>query len=179
MLDILRESWSGLLAWAAPPIRLAIAVAIVALLVARLGPPAVRALGRFLAGGAVPLAGVLTLPEYVATSVSRRMTGRPALGAYAYGQALGTSAAAVTVLGRSLAKATPHHLRYPKKTVIAVGALLVLCWYTGLTTSSGSGFANRLNTRLAGMDTWMTGSPTVAPFPPPAPCNPTPPPRKR
>jgi len=75
-----------------------------------------------------PLLELLTYPEFLLTTATRRTGRQPLPGTYAYGRTLGTLAPPGTRLGRWLA-GRRKGLRFPWKTTLLIIAVFTACWY--------------------------------------------------
>src|SRR6266545_8114432 len=98
-MDAAHSVWTHALGWLVPPLRLSIFLLLVLLLVLKGLPALLRFAGRAIEVGATPAALLLTYPEYLTTSLSRRLGWRLAPGTFTYNQLLGGLAASASILG--------------------------------------------------------------------------------
>ena len=98
----LREAWVQLFTWAPPSVRVAAALVVGVAFLVKGAPKVVGLVGLLLRRGSEPAMAVLTYPEYVLTSLFRRMSWPLLPGTYAYGRLLGAVAVAVGALGSML-----------------------------------------------------------------------------
>lgn len=156
-MSISRAAWAALLDWVPPPVQLSIALVLVLIILTKLVPFLLRLAGKGLRLGWSPMLGLLTYPEYLATSMCRR-AGQPLLpGTYTYGRVLNALASAGTGLGRWLQERFTKMLRYPWKTTIFVIALVVGCWYAAPKIPPGEPktLVGHINTDDVRINSWL------------------------
>jgi hypothetical protein len=152
-----REAWTSLLSWLPPPMRVAIAIIITALIVTKLAPRVIRGCGNLLHACWAPLLEILTYPEFLLTSLSRHYGRRPPPGTYSYGRTLGTLAATGTSLGQWLRNRFQAYPRFPRKTVIFIIAIIVACWYLTpkIPASEPKTVMSHMNNDVVRVDSWV------------------------
>jgi len=123
---ILAES----LDWLAAPLRIGLVSVLVLVLAFALGRVLLRFAGGVLARGAVPAAELLTYPEYLITSLCRRLGCRPLPGSYLYGRTLGALAKAAAAVGASLQRPGRHRPRLLWMTLVVVIGVMAAAWFT-------------------------------------------------
>jgi hypothetical protein len=123
--------WAQALDWLPPPLRVTLFLCLLGMLLVRGVPALLHWSGRALNVGAKPVMLLLTFPEYVTTSMSRRFGWRLLPGTYAYGRLLGTVADGLGAVGRSLsAVGSSRRRRLPVKVLLLVVLALTLTpWY--------------------------------------------------
>jgi hypothetical protein len=129
-MDAAHTIWTQALGWLVPPLRLSLFLFLVLLLLVKALPALLRIAGRVTQVTATPAALLLTYPEYLATSLSRRLGWRLAPGTFAYNQFLGALAAGVSALGTWLHAMGQHWPSFPRKTFVLLSAIAIAAWYT-------------------------------------------------
>lgn len=152
-----RQAWTSLLSWLPSPIRVAIAIIIAAWIVTKIAPRIVRWLGAVLQSAWTPMVELLTYPEYIFTSLCRRMGRKPVPGTHAYGTALGAIAAGGTRLGQWLRNRFKVYPRFPLKTIIVIVVALIACWYATPHIPDGGPrkVLGHVNTDVVRLDSWL------------------------
>jgi hypothetical protein len=169
-MSTFQHIWSPLLHWVPPPFQIGIALLIALLLISKVLPRLINALGAVLRAVWTPLLELLTYPEFLVTTGLRRSGRQPPPGTYAYGRLLGALQPPGSRLGEWLASRwSARRPRFPWKTAFLVIALLAGCWYAAPKVPAGAPktlLAN-INTDDTHVSTWIaTGK--WAPDPPAA-----------
>ena len=156
-MDLLRQAWASLLTWAPSSVRVALALVVGLLVVTKLAPKVVRGSGAILCAGWTPLMTLFTYPEFLLTSIFRRLGWRLLPGTRAYGRTLGALAAGGANLGqwlRSRFTTAPH---FPWKTTVVAVAVLGSCWYLAPKMPPGGArtVMGHVNDDVVSVDSWL------------------------
>jgi hypothetical protein len=174
----------------APPWRIAAFMILCVLVIGRVLPWLVRALGRLAAVAAEPVAGALLLPEYLLSNW-RRERGRPPLpGTYLYDMALERGADGVRKAAVVLARTVGKSRRIPWRRILLAALLPALLWYGNLYLPRSQplrpvvDLLENVQRPLLATDTWIAEHGGVAPYKAPtkpveATCEPKKPAAKR
>lgn len=170
-MDRVRETWGTVMAWAPPPVRLAVFFALALLALLRGLPVVMHLCGAGLrrSGGMLAL---LTFPEYLLTTLARRVHRPPLPGTFAYGQLLGAIHQGLLGAGTILLRAGRHRVTLRRSMFLLPATLVVTVWYTAAGLPPGEfGDAVRVaRTGLATTDAWLmagdTSPPAVCPAAP-------------
>jgi hypothetical protein len=143
--------------WAPSSIRVSLAVVVALALGIKVLPIVARFCGQALGAASIPACELLTYPEFLLTSLSRRIGRRPLPGTFAYGRVLGSVAGTGTWLGRWLSQRFAVSPRYPKKSVLLVVALVAGCWYLAPQLPLGAfrTTLGRVNDDVVRIDSWL------------------------
>jgi hypothetical protein len=125
----LAHVWTSLLSPVPAPIVVVLAVLAAVGTLTKVVPWGARGLGNAFRAGVAPALLCFTYPEFVVTSLCRRVGLRPLPGSYAYGRGLGALADGGTNAARWLSSRLEHLPRYPWKTATALFVAIVASWY--------------------------------------------------
>jgi hypothetical protein len=154
----LHQAWSDAAGWLSLPLRVSLFLAVVVVVVTRVLPPVVGWSGRAVAAAAVPLMLLLTLPEYLTTSLCRRLGTRLLPGTFAYGAILGAAADGLQAGGRLLARVGDRRPGLPRRGLLAVASVLFFVWYSQ-NWGAAPPAEQRIQparTQLVRLDTWLS-----------------------
>ena len=156
-MSLLRDAWSHLLVWAPPSLRVAVAVVVTSAVLAKVLPKALGACGLALRRCSEPVVALLTFPEYLTTSVSRRMAWPLLPGTYAYGRFLDGIARAGTAVGAPLESLLARRFRFPWKTTVGIAAALIASWYSvqGMPSGAPRTVLTNVNSDVTRVDYWL------------------------
>ncbi len=149
--------WAQGLDWLAPPLRVGLFLFLALALLTKGGPALLRTVGRALVAGAKPAVGLLTYPEYLATSLCRHFGWRLLPGTAAYGQLLGTLASGLSLLGSGLRSLGQHRPAVPWKTLVVVIGVLLAVWFikSGSIPKELQPTVAAVRTELVRFDNWL------------------------
>jgi len=164
-VDAVHTLWAQVLNWLAPPLRVGLFLFLASALFVKSGPALLRFAGRTIAVGAIPAVGLLTYPEYLATSLCRRFGWRLLPGTFTYGQLLGTLATGLGRLGLWLRSLGQHRLAVPRKTLLVVVGALLAVWFTKAESLplSLQPTVTAVRADLAQFDCWLVTGQSVPP----------------
>jgi hypothetical protein len=159
-----QQAWTTVTVWVPPPLRLALILALALWTALRLVPAVLRLAAACLKRSG-PMLAILTYPEFLTTSLARRL-GRPLLpGTFAFGQLLGAIHRGLVAAGGLLSRAGERRVELHGWLFALPAALLLAVWYSaaGLPPGTFGDVVRTARTGLATTDVWLMDGQTVPP----------------
>lgn len=156
-MSIVRDVLRATLDWAPVPLRVTTTLMLLVFALVVLCPLAARMAGKVMGSASGPFIALLTYPEYLTTSLCRRLDLPLLPGTYAYGSLLGGFASATTAAGHWLERVFARRLKFPWKPVLGVGAVLTVAWNVTPFLPAGGAQSTvvSLNKRIETVDSWL------------------------